>query len=380
MRGSTALGQLSGRSALLLRNLFETIFLSQNQTPGSRWPHPYANAGFWNGAFSRSKARQGKTHDWMFEYPEIRRWRSVIVGRFTVHHSSLSPSLSPSPSSSTSFRTNLLMPWFKWMTRRSEHCSLVDTVRRTLDQRAGGAAAISDADEAVKSATRMLITGCGSSPLAEDLWEDGWRGTGGGGGSITSIDFSEEAIVAAHARAQSRFTKIDAVSKRSPSPDGEPRIPDDLQYEVADATVLRVMSGAGTGGDGGNVDENGTQWQPTEPFHVILDKGLFDALLLAPADDADCADFERQQPDRLSRLSCAMHQVLRPGGQWLIYSLSGPDVVKCALSFHPQAQQHQHPTRRSANATTTERSDHERCWVVDVHRLSKAYLYVASRE
>ena len=149
MRGSTALGQLSGRSALLLRNLFETIFLSQNQTPGSRWPHPYANAGFWNGALSRSKARQGKTHDWMFEYPEIRRWRSVIVGRFTVHHSSLSPSLSPSPSSSTSFRTNLLMPWFKWMTRRSEHCSLVDTVRRTLDQRAGGAAAISDADEAV---------------------------------------------------------------------------------------------------------------------------------------------------------------------------------------------------------------------------------------
>ena len=56
------------------------------------------------------------------------------------------------------------------------------------------------------------------------------------------------------------------------------------------------------------------------------------------------------------------------------------NVSKRFEAAREQAQQHQHPTRRSANATTTERSDHERCWVVDVHRLSKAYLYVASRE
>ena len=150
-----SLGQLSGRSALLLRGLYENLFVAQGATPGTKWPHPYANVEFWDRAFVQSNAREGKTHDWLLEYPEIREWQSVKVSRFVVPDAEeCSPSSSSSSSSS----------WWQWLGGRSERHTLTDVV----------ATALSNGSEP-KSSARLLITGCGSSPLAEDLYDDGWR-------------------------------------------------------------------------------------------------------------------------------------------------------------------------------------------------------------
>lgn len=331
------LGSLSGHKALIVRGLYESLFLKHDELPGARAPHPYGCVSFWDNAFSAAQARKGKTHDWLLEWPEIREWSSVIVGHFTVADGdfnmerNIEISKMCLPSQST--------VWFRWLTQSAKRCTLTSVLKKTMSRSSIRGCDIDDAH--VKAHSKLLITGCGMSPLAENMvLADGWWSEYNAEGSVTCIDFSQEAIETAAMRNKT-FRCMNSNEDHNISR---------IHYEVADATELYLKA------ERQSINSQGRQWEPDEPFHAILDKGLFDALVLS-GDGSDKID--ECTYTRLGKLSDSMHRMLRPKGIWLVYSLSGPAVVKHALTFHENGN--------------------GRLWHVEVHRLSKVYLYIATK-
>ena len=144
------LGNASGRSAIHLRGLYE---LYMNGPPGIGWAHPYASTEWWNKTF---EGQRKPTHDWCIEYPELRSFDYVNVDPGAPR--GVNPLFYP-------------LQKLRGLTTSTslDECLLS---RPGLD--------IANA--------RVCMLGCGSSPLAEQMHDDGWV-------DITSIDFSEVATM-----------------------------------------------------------------------------------------------------------------------------------------------------------------------------------------
>lgn len=158
-QGMTGLGQLNNRVALVGRQFYERVVVATRSggkaiAPGSFWPHPYDDVAFWNEAFSKARSQDGRTHDWLLEYPDIKQFRYVVVS----DHPPESGMWMHLPAS----LRLLLESWLRCASRTT----LEDAIDRSMHE------SCSRNCDLVKS-SRVLITGCGTSPLAEQLFDDG---------------------------------------------------------------------------------------------------------------------------------------------------------------------------------------------------------------
>jgi len=126
----------------------------------------------------------------------------------------------------------------------------------------------------------ILEVGCGSSPLSQCMYADGWT-------NITACDISKEAIRAA--------------IQRWPYAQGGPK------YVVADARSLTKSFGE-------------------SQFSIVIDKGTVDAIACSEAWDYELELVARQ-----------LASVLKAGGTWLCISLTPPSVLLPVLRRVPWA-------------------------------------------
>jgi RAT1-interacting protein len=120
----------------------------------------------------------------------------------------------------------------------------------------------------------LLELGCGNSPLAERLHQDGWR-------EVTACDISTAAVRAAEARRAAAGWPVGS----GPS------------HVVADVRRLGAAFAPGS-------------------FGAALDKGTLDALCCAEGWDYEAGLY-----------ADSVASVLRPGGEWLCISLTPPAAI-----------------------------------------------------
>ncbi len=127
-------------------------------------------------------------------------------------------------------------------------------------------------EAAVRRDHRVLVLGCGNSPLGEQMYDDGYRG-------IVCIDFSATVIAAMSARAGER---------------------PGLAYREMDARAL-------------DLDD--------QSFDAVIDKGTLDAIICGP------------EPEQAVAESCAeVARVLAPDGVFISISLAPPRRRLAALT------------------------------------------------
>ena len=129
---------------------------------------------------------------------------------------------------------------------------------------------------APRSRRRMLLVGCGDSPLSAAAFDDGWT-------SQVNVDSSRTVI--------ERMRALHARGRRAA-----------MQWRVLDVMSERGGLRASFG---------------DESFGVVVDKCLFDTIACAPHD----------RVRHLSRLLRQYDALLRPGGVLLLLSLNAPDEV-----------------------------------------------------
>ena len=149
----------------------------------------------------------------------------------------------------------------------------------------------------IRRGSRILVLGCGTSTLAEGLYDDGYT-------NIVAVDFSSPAIEVMAERSgvshsmQGSATQSHAGGAASsalpkePLPEADVRQRPGLVYTVANATELPAIFQAAS-------------------FDVVLDKGMLDACF--------CGDSDAQQRKYAAHIVKNIHIVLKVGKGRLIH-------------------------------------------------------------
>lgn len=133
-----------------------------------------------------------------------------------------------------------------------------------------------------RSEKRILIVGCGTSLMGEQLCEDGWS-------DVTCIDSSDVAVRRMQRReellADPSLLKPEENDNRTPT--RAPVTHAGLRYIHLNAECLQDLL-------------------PAENYDAVIDKAMLDAAL--------CGDDPSAQHERVSRIVLQLYEVLRPGG------------------------------------------------------------------
>jgi SAM-dependent methyltransferase len=135
---------------------------------------------------------------------------------------------------------------------------------------------------ATRSGKRILVVGCGTSLLGEQLSDDGWD-------DVTCVDSSDVVVRRMQRRAElladPSLLKAEDNDNRPPmrAPVSHPG----LRYLHLDAECLQDLL-------------------PAENYDAVIDKAMLDAAL--------CGDDPSLQHQRVSRIVIQLYEVLRPGG------------------------------------------------------------------